>query len=488
MADFRRTGSINSLIQMIMFKTVVFTFVMGFMFVPAESNKTVSSSRYNSYYFGTDSHHHHEQVESFDHYLLHVRSLSSKSEQSAPNYQHHWPDIRFGWRIIVGSVIGFFGAACGSVGGVGGGGIYVPMLTIIIGFDAKSAVPISKCMITGAALSTVYYNLRRRHPTIDMPVIDYNLTLLMQPMLMLGISVGVILSEIFADWMVTILLIILFLAISVLSFLKGVETWKKETKLKKEEVNRCLESNGNENEDNHQPRNGTQTEMKTMVPILQNVYWKELGLLSFVWIAFLILQIFKNRRETCSTLYWVLSAMQIPVSMGVTLYEAVGLYRGTKMIASLGAERGTSWRVHQLMLYAFVGLFAGTVGGLLGLGGGFIMGPLFLQLGVPPQVSTATATFAMIFSSSMSVVEYYLLKRFPVPYALYLFAVATLAALVGQHVVRKIIKILGRASIIIFILVFTIFTSAIFLGGIGIVNMTRKIKHHEYMGFEKLCR
>lgn len=32
------------------------------------------------------------------------------------------------------------------------------------------------------------------------------------------------------------------------------------------------------------------------------------------------------------------------------------------------------------------------------------------------QVSSATATFAMMFSSSMSVVEYYLLKRFPVPY------------------------------------------------------------------------
>ena len=32
------------------------------------------------------------------------------------------------------------------------------------------------------------------------------------------------------------------------------------------------------------------------------------------------------------------------------------------------------------------------------------------------QVSSATATFAMTFSSSMSVVEYYLLKRFPVSY------------------------------------------------------------------------
>lgn len=105
------------------------------------------------------------------------------------------------------------------------------------------------------------------------------------------------------------------------------------------------------------------------------------------------------------------------------------------------------------------------------------------------KVSSATSTFAMTFSASMSVVEYYLLKRFPIPYgksmhiyqirenyalfniqcliilaALYFVAVATVAALVGQHLVRKLIAILGRASIIIFILALTVFVSGISLG------------------------
>jgi len=63
----------------------------------------------------------------------------------------------------------------------------------------------------GAAGATVYYNLRLRHPTLDMPLIDYDLTLLFQPMLMLGISIGVAFSVMLADWMVTVLLIILFI-------------------------------------------------------------------------------------------------------------------------------------------------------------------------------------------------------------------------------------------------------------------------------------
>lgn len=78
--------------------------------------------------------------------------------------------------------------------------------------------------------------------------------------------------------------------------------------------------------------------------------------------------------------------MQIPVSVGVTLYEAISLYNGRRVIASK-ADSGTRPGVKQLMVYCICGILAGVVGGLLGLGGGFIMGPLFLELGVPPQVS-----------------------------------------------------------------------------------------------------
>lgn len=48
--------------------------------------------------------------------------------------------------------------------------------------------------------------------------------------------------------------------------------------------------------------------------------------------------------------------------------------------------------------------------------------------------------------------------------ALYFVAVATVAALVGQYVVRKMISLFRRASLIIFVLAFIIFISAIFLG------------------------
>ncbi|XP_010313606.2 sulfite exporter TauE/SafE family protein 3-like [Solanum lycopersicum] len=407
-------------------------------------------------------------------------------------YQHVWPDMKFGWQIVLGSTIGFLGAAFGSVGGVGGGGIFVPMLSLIVGFDQKSATAISKCMIMGAAVSTVYYNLKLRHPTIAMPIIDYDLAVLIQPMLMLGISIGVTFNVIFADWMVTVLLIVLFLGTSTKAFLRGVDTWKKETIVKKEAASKLLRTNGSRDEAEYKllpggPANGAaKRAAEPRVPIVENVCWKEFGLLCFVWVAFLALQIGKIYTSTCSVWYWVVNLLQVPVSVGISFYEAISLYKGWRRIQSKGDD-GTDFRVTQLIAYCSFGILAGMVGGLLGLGGGFIMGPLFLELGVPPQVSSATATFAMMFSSSMSVVEYYLLKRFPVPYALYFVAVATIAAFVGQHVVRRLIIVLGRASLIIFILAFTIFVSAISLGGVGISNMIGKIQRDEYMGFENLC-
>ncbi|XP_019457871.1 PREDICTED: uncharacterized protein LOC109358223 [Lupinus angustifolius] len=408
------------------------------------------------------------------------------------DYHHIWPDMVFGWQIVFGTIIGFCGAAFGSVGGVGGGGIFVPTLSLVIGFDPKSATALSKCMIMGAALSTVYYNLKLRHPTLNMPIIDYDLALLIQPMLMLGISIGVIFNLVFPDWMVTILLIVLFFGTSTKAFFKGVETWQKETIMKKEAARR-LESNDSSGEVEYRPipsgpNNGIANEKeKHEVTVLENVYWKEFGLLVFVWVAFLALQVSKIQTANCSTPYWVLNLLQIPISVGVSTYEAVSLYNGRRMISSI-ENGGGNYSVLQLVIYCLLGVLAGIVGGLLGLGGGFIMGPLFLELGVPPQVSSATATFAMTFSSSMSVVEYYLLKRFPVPYAIYLTLVATIAALVGQHIVRKLIILFGRASLIIFILAFTIFISAITLGGVGIVAMVKKIENNEYMGFDNLCK
>ncbi|XWS33752.1 hypothetical protein CRYUN_Cryun22dG0110400 [Craigia yunnanensis] len=319
-------------------------------------------------------------------FLVRVANFLWQGGKSA--YEPVWPEMEFGWKIAVGTIVGFLGAALGSVGGVGGGGIFVPMLTLIIGFDPKSSTAISKCMIMGAAGSTVYYNLRLRHPTLEMPLIDYDLAMLFQPMLMLGISIGVALNVMFADWMVTVLLIILFIGTSTKALFKGIDTWKKETMMKKEaaklEAEESKPADGAAQDYKPLP-SGPGTLPEDEVPLIQNIYWKELSLLVYVWIGFLIVQIIKEYLPTCSFMYWIVTSLQIPIAASVTLFEAICLYKGTRVIASKGKEV-TNWKIYQILFYCSCGIIAGMVGGLLGLGGGFILGPLFLELGIPPQV------------------------------------------------------------------------------------------------------
>lgn len=67
-------------------------------------------------------------------------------------------EMKLDWKIVVGGLIGLLGSAFGSIGGAGGGGIFVPMLTLIVGFDQKSSTALSKCSypISNAVSSSVF--------------------------------------------------------------------------------------------------------------------------------------------------------------------------------------------------------------------------------------------------------------------------------------------------------------------------------------------
>ncbi|KAL4355013.1 hypothetical protein GQ457_06G009540 [Hibiscus cannabinus] len=431
--------------------------------------------------------------------LLFINNMDHNSTLFHPKHlstvDKVWPELEFNWRLVLATLIGFLGSACGTVGGVGGGGIFVPMLTLIVGFDTKSAAAISKCMIMGASTASVWYNVRVPHPTRQVPIIDYDLALLFQPMLMLGITVGVALSVVFPYWLVTLLVIILFLGTSSRSFCKGIEMWRKETILKKElrKQQETLVSSTGEIliEAAYGPLCPSE-EPSTLQLICFNLRWKRLLVLASVWIIFTLIQVIKNDLVACSPLYWVLFCLQLPVALLVFGYEATQLYKEQKTRMSTGnteavCEASIQWSPLNISFCAVCGILGGAVGGLLGSGGGFILGPLLLEIGVIPEVASATATFVMMFSSSLSVVEFYLLKRFPIPYALYLMGVSLLAGFWGQYIVRRVISILKRASIIVFILSGVIFASALTMGIVGIETSIEMIKKHEFMGFLDFC-
>lgn len=89
-----------------------------------------------------------------------VKQLGFVSERKAVfGYWFMSQELKFSWRIVLATVIGFLGSAFGTVGGIGGGGIFVPMLTLIVGFDTKSAAALSKCITFFVFIFLFCFNL-----------------------------------------------------------------------------------------------------------------------------------------------------------------------------------------------------------------------------------------------------------------------------------------------------------------------------------------
>ncbi|GAA0176048.1 ubiquitin-protein ligase [Lithospermum erythrorhizon] len=94
----------------------------------------------------------------------------------------------------------FLAASVSSAGGIGGGGLFVPILTIIAGFDLKKASGFSAFMVTGGSIANVIYNMFiKRRGNGSNRLIDYDIALLSEPFMLLGVSIGVICNTMFPE-------------------------------------------------------------------------------------------------------------------------------------------------------------------------------------------------------------------------------------------------------------------------------------------------
>lgn len=88
-----------------------------------------------------------------------------------------------------------------NIGGIGGGGTVVPVAMIFFRFDAKNAIPLSNISIFFSSLIRWILNSRLPHPLKDGKgiIVDMNLGILMLPMIVSGVSIGVIINIILPD-------------------------------------------------------------------------------------------------------------------------------------------------------------------------------------------------------------------------------------------------------------------------------------------------
>lgn len=93
----------------------------------------------------------------------------------------------------IGLVIMFLGFNMSMAGGIGGGGIIVPINVIFFGLSFTHAVALSKIGIFAGSLIRWISELCQRSPKDkDVPLIDYQTAMLYEPAILAGTVVGVL--------------------------------------------------------------------------------------------------------------------------------------------------------------------------------------------------------------------------------------------------------------------------------------------------------
>jgi len=114
-----------------------------------------------------------------------------------------------------------------------------------------------------------------------------------------------------------------------------------------------------------------------------------------------------------------------------------------------------------IFLIVFIGMIVGALSGLFGVGGGFLMTPLLIFLGIPPVVAVGSEAPHVLASSVSGVIAHWRKKNVDFKMGFFLLSGGIIGSTLGVNLFR-LLKTYGQIDIVIQ------FLFLIFLGFIGI--------------------
>ncbi|KAE9597117.1 hypothetical protein Lal_00007587 [Lupinus albus] len=415
--------------------------------------------------------------------------------------------------MVVAAVLCFIASSISSAGGIGGGGLFIPILTIVAGLDLKTASSLSAFMVTGGSLANVMCNMCATSPRFGgKSLINYDIALLSQPCILLGVSIGVICNLMFPEWLITILFALFLTWSTSRTCNSALKFWKIESEnvrkvgFKELENGSSEESNGlvQVNKENErlirveEPLLGPAENSKLRFP------WFKLGVLVLVWFSFFFLYVLLGNKngqsmisiEPCGVGYWIISSFQIPLTVIFTAWIVLRKESHQDQNLIQGSCQSNK------LIFPIMALLAGALGGVFGIGGGMLISPFLLQVGIAPEasiiklnmliykkqiVTAATCCFMVLFSSTMSALQYLLLGMEHIEFALIMTIICFVASLVGLLMVQRAIQNYGRPSLIVFSISIVMALSVVLMTSFGAIQIWGDYISGRYMGFKLPC-
>lgn len=113
-----------------------------------------------------------------------------------------------------------------------------------------------------------------------------------------------------------------------------------------------------------------------------------------------------------------------------------------------------------ILLIFFMGGFVGLLSGIFGVGGGFLMTPLLIMVGIPPTVAAASDSNQIVGASTSGTLAHYRMGNVDFKMGILLLIGGVLGGTLGVHLI-KVLRHMGNADFLIQI------TYVVMLGFVG---------------------
>lgn len=220
---------------------------------------------------------------------------------------------------------------------------------------------------------------------------------------------------------------------------------------------------------------------------LTNMKAWQLVVIVVVWLAVLASSF--HGFPPCS---WQFAAFLAQISVMLLFITYVTAIRMQKLNAEdpeMAARAPIDWLAHGLFKYPLIAFAAGFLGGLLGLGGGIVLGPVLLEVGMHSEAVQATTAVFVFLSSSLATIQFARLGQTVWHYAVWYGFVAVSGTILGQWICEVYVRKRGKYSLITLSIAGVLLASLSALLFIGIGQVMEDMYMGREMGFswKNLC-
>jgi uncharacterized membrane protein YfcA len=343
----------------------------------------------------------------------------------------------------------FFSSGLAGASGVGGGALYVVIYITLFFYNSSNAVALSHFTIVGASVMPSLIKLFLKHPAHNKPQIEFDVNAVVISPLMIGTTTGVIMNIVLPYWIITLSLVFLLAFLSIKTFKSGIKIFKKESLRVFDE--KIIVSN--ESQTVSQDLQIILDQEKRLFP-RDSLIW-----ILVVWVIIILASLSRGSSkfksvfniEFCSLEYWLLTSVLL-IFLGILSIfcskTIISKYK-KKVAAGYNFDSGDiRWEIKPCFKLNVAGFLAGFLGAIVGVGGALILSPTLMTYNVRPEVMTATTSFMIVFTSTVSALQFMIAGKIRLDYGLWTLVFSLLGSALGVFGIKSFVEKYKRSSLI----------------------------------------